>query len=138
MAWREIMQPHELVTRIDPSPSDADMAPLWRAAWNSEWHGGIAGILAHSLVHLGTYAGERLVGYVNVATDGGVHGFLLDPTVHPEFRRRGLGRSLVRQAADIARQRGAHWLHVDFEPHLEGFYRGCGFRPTRAGLLPLQ
>jgi hypothetical protein len=29
------------------------------------------------------------------------------------------------------------WLHVDFEPHLEGFYRGCGFTPTPAGLIRL-
>jgi hypothetical protein len=28
-------------------------------------------------------------------------------------------------------------LHVDYEPHLDGFYRGCGFRPTAAGLLRL-
>ena len=30
----------------------------------------------------GAYDGERLVGYVNVATDGSGHAFLLDPTVH--------------------------------------------------------
>jgi hypothetical protein len=28
---------------------------------------------------------------------------------------------------------GCPWLHVDYEPHLDGFYRGCGFRPTAAG-----
>jgi len=26
---------------------------------------------------------------------------------------------------------------VDHEPHLRSFYRGCGFRPTDAGLLRL-
>ena len=30
-----------------------------------------------------------------------------------------------------------HWLHVDYEPHLEPFYRACGFTPTLAGLLGL-
>ena len=30
------------------------------------------------------------------------------------------------------------WLHVDYEPHLDGFYRGCGFRPTAAGLAALS
>ncbi|MFD1374091.1 hypothetical protein [Actinoplanes sichuanensis] len=30
------------------------------------------------------------------------------------------------------------WLHVDFEPHLARFYlEGCGFQPTRAGLVRL-
>jgi hypothetical protein len=29
------------------------------------------------------------------------------------------------------------WVHVDYEPHLDEFYRGCGFRPTAAGVLRL-
>lgn len=29
--------------------------------------------------------------------------------------------------------------HVDYEPHLDGFYRSaCGFRATDAGLLKLS
>jgi GNAT superfamily N-acetyltransferase len=82
--------------------------------------------------------GERLVGFVNVAWDGGVHAFLLDTTVHPEFRRQGIGVSLVRCAADEARELGAEWLHVDYEPRYAEFYRRCGFRPTQAGLLKLN
>jgi GNAT superfamily N-acetyltransferase len=78
-----------------------------------------------------------LIGFVNVAWDGGAHAFLLDTTVHPDFRRRGIATELVRRVAEAARARGAEWLHVDFEPHLETFYRGCGFAPTAAGLLRL-
>jgi len=32
---------------------------------------------------------------------------------------------------------GATWLHVGYEPHLDDFYRRCGFIPTAAGLLRL-
>lgn len=82
-------------------------------------------------------AAGRLVGFINVATDGGVHAFLLDTTVHPNFQRQGIGTRLVTIATARARDRGMVWLHVDFEPHLAGFYRGCGFSPTGAGLLRL-
>ncbi|MFD9424519.1 MULTISPECIES: GNAT family N-acetyltransferase [unclassified Streptomyces] len=82
--------------------------------------------------------GGRLVGYVNVVGDGGVHAFVLDTTVHPDEQRRGLGRRLVTTAAEQARARGARWLHVDYEPALGGFYAGCGFRPTAAGLMALD
>jgi GNAT superfamily N-acetyltransferase len=78
------------------------------------------------------------VGYVNVIGDGGAHAFILDTTVHPDERRRGLGVQLVQAAAAEARAQGAQWLHVDYEPHLESFYRQCGFRPTAAGLLRLD
>ena len=67
-----------------------------------------------------------------------IHAFLLDTTVHPAWQRRGIGRELVRQATQAARERGMEWLHVDYEPHLDAFYRGCGFTPTLAGLIRLD
>jgi hypothetical protein len=54
------------------------------------------------------------------------------------YQRQGVGTALVRQAAAAARARGATWLHVDYEPHLAGFYQACGFRATAAGLLRLR
>ena len=40
-------------------------------------------------------------------------------------------------AEGLARERGAAWMHVDYEPHLDGFYKACGFRSTQAGLVRL-
>ncbi|MFB6893851.1 GNAT family N-acetyltransferase [Kitasatospora sp. NPDC056327] len=82
--------------------------------------------------------GGPLLGFVNVLWDGGVHAFLLDTAVDPAARRTGVGTLLVAAAADGARAAGCDWLHVDFEPHLRGYYLdACGFRPTDAGLLAL-
>jgi GNAT superfamily N-acetyltransferase len=94
-------------------------------------------VLARSLTYVCAFTQDLLVGFVNVAWDGGVHAFLMDTTVAPEYRRRGIGTELVRRAADVARRAGLEWLHVDYEPHLDGFYRGCGFNLTAAGLLHL-
>nr|WP_240895678.1 GNAT family N-acetyltransferase [Kineococcus siccus] len=80
----------------------------------------------------------ELLGFVNVAWDGGTHAFLLDTLVAAAHRRRGIGRDLVRTAADHARDAGCAWLHVDFEAPLRDFYvRSCGFSPTSAGLVAL-
>ena len=128
----------EIACRLDPFPGEQELQPLWRAAWGSPWSGDLAFILSRSLVHAGAYAGERLVGFVNVAWDGGVHAFLLDTTVDPEFQHRGVATELVRLVTAESRQRGAHWLHVDYEPHLTDFYAACGFRPTAAGLIDLR
>lgn len=96
----------------------------------------------HSLTWVEAYAldqrgDDRLVGFVNVTWDGGVHAFLLDTCVHPARRGQGVGSALVRRATGAARQAGCVWLHVDFEPELEKFYARCGFSPTAAGLLRL-
>ncbi|MER8235662.1 GNAT family N-acetyltransferase [Streptomyces sp. NPDC094049] len=94
-------------------------------------------VLARSLLRVTARPSGRLVGYADVIGDGGAHAFPLDTTVHPGVRRTGLGTALVRAAAEAARRRGAHRLHVDFEPHLTGFHQRCGFRPTAAGLIDL-
>jgi GNAT superfamily N-acetyltransferase len=126
-----------LSVTVDPHLADADLNELFSAAWPEHEPRSFAPILARSLVWVAAHQGDRLVGFVNVAGDGGAHAFILDTTVHPDARRRGLGVRLVRAAADEARARGAQWLHVDYEPHLESFYAQCGFRHTAAGLLRL-
>ncbi|MFN3402096.1 MAG: GNAT family N-acetyltransferase [Ferrovibrio sp.] len=121
---------------VDPFPTGAQLDGLRRRAWGGEVPS-YGRELALSLVHVGAMEGDRLVGFVNVAWDGGQHGFLLDTCVDPDRQRQGLATRLVKQAADTARQRGVTWLHVDFEPHLETFYLQCGFGPAGAGLMRL-
>lgn len=131
------MAPTEIDYRLDPFPGNAELARIWADAWGGPWTGDLQQMLPRSLVHAGAYDRGLLVGYVNVAWDGGGHAFLLDPTVAVGYQRRGIATELVRRVTDAARRRGAAWLHVDYEPHLQGFYEACGFTPTSAGLIKL-
>lgn len=125
----------EIVT--DPFPSDVQLRGLWLSAWGDGGPESFQPVLARSLGHVGAYEGKMLVGFVNVAWDGGVHAFILDTSVHAEFQRQGIALRLLERAGELARERGAEWLHVDFEPRLEGLYRRAGFGPTAAGLKRL-
>ncbi len=92
----------------------------------------------HSLGWVCAREGDMLVGFVNLAWDGGAHAFVLDTVVAPDRRSRGVGAELVARAAEGARAAGCHWLHVDFEEHLRSFYfEACGFSTTAAGLIAL-
>lgn len=126
----------ETVYKIAPAVTESELADLFAAAWPQ---GGapLRFELEHGLSYLCAYRNAQLIGFVNVAWNGGVHGFILDTTVHPCFQRQGVGAELVTRAAALAREQGLVWLHVDFEPHLAGFYEQCGFRPTTAGLMDL-
>jgi ribosomal protein S18 acetylase RimI-like enzyme len=124
--------------RVDPHPSGAELTALWLAVWGDRGPADFVAVLSRSLAHLCAYDGVRLVGFVNVGWDGGANASIFDTGVHPDYRHRGIGTRLVRGAVDLARERGAGWLHVDFEPHLAAFYRACGFRPTTAGLVKLR
>jgi GNAT superfamily N-acetyltransferase len=124
---------------IDPFPPQDRLDALFSAGWGAPPSPTYAEqVLPRGLLHLGAFDAERLVGFLNVASDGGVHAFLLDTTVHPNLQRQGIATRLVRTAVELARERGAEWLHVDFEARLEGFYRGCGFSQTAAGLIRLK
>ena len=127
-----------IVYRISPPVVAADLNALFSATWTNHKTTDFTAQLRHSLLYVCAYAAStQLVGFVNVAWDGGIHAFLLDTTVHPGWQRRGIGRELVRRAADAAHARDIEWLHVDYEPQHAAFYRACGFTPTSAGLMQL-
>ena len=106
--------------------------PLLDDAWGAQ-------VARHSLGWVTAVQDGELVGFVNVAWDGGVHAFLLDTMVRADRRRTGIGRALVETAVAGAQAAGCEWLHVDFDDHLRGFYLDeCGFTPTGAGLVQLR
>jgi GNAT superfamily N-acetyltransferase len=93
----------------------------------------------HSLGWVTARDDGGLIGFVNVAWDGGVHAFVLDTLTAVRARHRGVGRRLVEEAVAGARAAGCEWLHVDFEDDLGRFYlEACGFEPTPAGLIRLH
>jgi ribosomal protein S18 acetylase RimI-like enzyme len=102
---------------------------------DDDWKGQVE---RHSLGWVCARAEDDLVGFVNVAWDGGVHAFVLDTMVAARAGRRGLGTELVAVAVAEARNAGCEWMHVDFDDHLRPFYfEACGFTPTNAGLISL-
>jgi lincosamide nucleotidyltransferase len=121
--------------RVSPEIGNEALNALFDASWPEHTPSDFMALHRHSLAYVCAFAGDVLVGYVNIAWDGAVHAFLLDTTVAPAWRKRGIGRELVQCAVTTARARGIQWLHVDYEPGLTDFYRRCGFRHTEAGLI---
>ena len=123
---------------VRPPLTSVELNLLYEGVWDDHERTDLSKVIDHSLTYVCAYLDGELVGYVNVAWDGGEHAFLLDTAVHGDLRHRGIGSELVDRAVDDVRGRGLKWLHVDFEPHLEGFYRNRGFRDTEAGLIRLR
>lgn len=120
--------------------TDEDLVALTRSHGGSSEAGWWNRVRPHSLGWVtARLDGGALVGFVNVAWDGGDHAFLLDTKVHPDLQRRGLGTALVRLAVQHAKEAGCEWMEVDFDEHLSPFYyEACGFTPTPAGLVHLR
>jgi GNAT superfamily N-acetyltransferase len=125
-AWRAEVTDDELVTLTESHGGTSEVG--W---WNR--------VRRHSLGWVTARIDDgTLIGFVNVAWDGGDHAFLIDTKVHPDHQRRGIGTELVRIAARHAKDAGCEWMEVDFDERLASFYyAACGFVPTQAGLLHL-
>ena len=125
--------------RNDYTPSNEELNALNQVAWGFEnLDADYSSVLGRSLGHISAFENSELIGFVNVSWDGGKHAFILDTCVAPHLRHRGIGSQMVRLAIELAKNHGAKWLHVDYKPHLEKFYAGCGFNPIKAGLIDLE
>ncbi len=124
--------------RVNPNVENRELDALFADAWPKDAPEDYHDRLHYSLAYVCAYRDKELVGFVNVAWDGGEHAFLLDTTVRRDCRRQGIGTRLVRRAKSLARNAGCEWLHVDFDPELAPFYRACGFHHTEAGLINLR
>jgi GNAT superfamily N-acetyltransferase len=128
----------EVKYRVSPGVTNEELNALFAVAWQEHTRRDFEPVLNRSLTFVCAYYEERLVGFVNLAWDGGYHAFILDTTVHPGFRQSGIGRELVKRAVREAEGRGVEWVHVDYEPGLQSFYKQCGFLNTPAGLMRLK
>ncbi|RLT36797.1 MAG: N-acetyltransferase [Chloroflexi bacterium] len=132
------MQTPDVRYEVSPPVSTGELDALFEASWDAHIPRGFAGILARSIAYVCAYRGDALVGFVHAAWDGGVHAFVLDVTVTPEERHRGVGLELVWLLVVACRERGIVWMHVDFEAPLAPFYERAGFRRTAAGIMRLD
>jgi ribosomal protein S18 acetylase RimI-like enzyme len=123
---------------VNSPVTNLQLNDLFASSWEGHQWRDFEPVLRRSLGYICAYRADELIGFVNLAWDGGIHAFILDTTVHPNVRRRGVGRRLVKLAVEVGRECGVEWVHVDFEPHLREFYYECGFRRTEAGLLHLN
>jgi hypothetical protein len=73
---------------FSPDSPDADVTI---DAWASR-------LERHSVSWVGAFSEGRLVGFVHAVWDGGIHAFVLDTAVHPDFQRTPTG-SLSRELA---------------------------------------
>ncbi len=92
-------------------------------------------ILPNSYAHFTVRKEERLVGFVNVISDGTADAFLVDLLIAPDFQKKGLGKALVQKAIADLTTDGICCIQTTFPPELQGFYQECGFHIFCGGII---
>ncbi|KRK11071.1 GNAT family acetyltransferase [Lacticaseibacillus zeae DSM 20178 = KCTC 3804] len=83
--------------------------------------------LAQSLIVLGAFDGDRLVGLIRAVGDGETILFIQDLLVLPSFQRQGIGRQLVNALVDHYPEVRQRVLLTDDQPDTRAFYEKIGF-----------
>ena len=124
---------------LDDDRSRIDVAEVHRfLAEESYWARGRAYETVETLVReasrvVGLYAGARQIGFARAVSDGVAFAYLADVYVLPEFRGRGLGFELVREAVDRGPLAHVRWVLHTADAH--EFYARLGFGPPSPLLM---
>jgi GNAT superfamily N-acetyltransferase len=79
---------------------------------------------------LGAFEGDRLVGTVVVTSDGR-KGWINRLAVHPDFRRKGVAKTLIRESEETLRKHGLRIfcaLIEDYNKSSMQLFRKCGYK----------
>jgi ribosomal protein S18 acetylase RimI-like enzyme len=82
---------------------------------------------------LGAFEGDRLVGTVVVTSDGR-KGWINRLAVHPDFRRKGVAKTLIRESEETLRKHGLRIfcaLIEDYNKSSMQLFRKCGYKEHR-------
>lgn len=81
----------------------------------------------NSLLTLGAYEDEQLLGIIRTVGDGHTIVFVQDVLVYPEYQRRGIGSALLRAVLERFAHVRQIQLVTDNTPKTIAFYQSMGF-----------
>ena len=103
---------------------------LYQASnYNNWWtERNVRAMLVHCYTIVTAWAGDQLVGAVSVVSDGVNYAHIDDLVVHPSFRRRGIGSTLVRRVLVQIKALNLDFVQLIPIPGREPFFERLGFR----------
>ena len=85
---------------------------------------------------IAVYDGDTLIGFCRVISDGSNMAWLGDVFVFPEYRGRGVGVALVREAVEFPEHRDMQWYLGTRDAH--ELYAKYGFGPPNERTMTRQ
>jgi len=67
---------------------------------------------------------DKITGIIGIDVSALPHGWILHLAVHPEYRKKGIGKSLINQAIEKFKLKS---VALETDQDAVGFYRACGF-----------
>jgi ribosomal protein S18 acetylase RimI-like enzyme len=118
-----------------PVLNAGEVSALRKAVGWDERESQLAEILGKTYYWAACFDGERLVGSVDVVSDGVDDAYIRNLIVHPAYQRCGIGLKLLEMVTSQTKKDGIKTTNVLFDPALALFYRKAGFKIVGGGLI---
>ena len=124
---------------LDDDPARIDLDAIHEyLSFQSYWARGrsraqVAQTLTSAARVIGLYDSQRQIGFARIISDGVHVAHLCDVYVLPEYRGRGLGVELVREAVDQGPHASLNWTLATDDA--QGLYARFGFTAANAKLM---
>lgn len=115
---------------LDDDPARVDLDAAYTFLSGAYWAEGRSRETIERLIReadrvVSLYQAERQIGFARTVTDGTSVAYLADVYVLPEYRGRGLGLELVREAVENGPYADVRWILHTSDAH--GLYEQVGF-----------
>lgn len=88
---------------------------------------------------ISAYDDRRLVGYVDVVSNGVTDAYIQDLMVRPDMQNKGIGTTLMNMAIDEINKKGIYMVSVIYgDAELKKFYEKFGFYTMLCGQMQLR
>lgn len=91
--------------------------------------------LKKSYFYLCCFDNEKLVGFLDVVSNGVTDAYIQDVIVDPNYQNQGIGTHLMKLAIKRLCEDNIYSISVLFEEKLLGFYKKFGFNIMMAGQM---
>lgn len=79
----------------------------------------------------------KLIGFFRALSDGVGDAYMVDLIVHPSYRKKGIGKALVKLLSSFLKEQGITWIVCIGVPGTEKFYCDCNGK-VMADHIPLR
>lgn len=113
------------------SPSNEEYYALLKTTgWNEEYpvsSDDLAHVIANSRFFVVAYAGEQLVGFGRVLTDGVLYTMIYAMIVHPDYQPHGFGTQILQRLIQWCEEKHIHDTQLVWARSKHAFYEKNGF-----------
>jgi ribosomal protein S18 acetylase RimI-like enzyme len=71
---------------------------------------------------------NKTIGMARILSDGVSDAYIQDLIILPEYRKKGIGKKLLKKLVKYCLSKGILWIGLISEPGQDGFYQSYGFK----------